>query len=79
MSNQQPTNKQSEQNKKKANANAVLKYSGMAFQMAVIMLLGIFAGKYLDKYFETESAIFTAFLAIISVGVALYLTLKDIK
>ena len=51
----------------------------MAFQMAVIMLAGIFLGKYLDKQFETESAIFTALLAIVSVGVALYLTLKDIK
>ncbi len=77
MSNQQPTNKQSEQNKKKA--NAALKYSGMAFQMAVIMLGGVFLGKYLDKYFETGSSIFTAFLAILSVGVALYITLKDIK
>jgi F0F1-type ATP synthase assembly protein I len=77
LSNQQSTNKQPEQNKKKA--NAVLKYSGMAFQMAVIMLGGVFLGKYLDKYFETESAIFTAFLAILSVGVALYITLKDIK
>ena len=74
---QQPNNKQSEQNKKKA--NLALKYSGMAFQMAAIMLGGVFLGKYLDKYFETESGIFTAFLAILSVRVALYLTLKDIK
>lgn len=77
MSNQQPTNKQSEQNKRKA--NIALKYSGIAFQMAVIMLGGIFLGKYLDKYFETESDIFTAFLAVLAVGVALYVTLKDIK
>lgn len=47
--------------------------------MAVIMLGGIFLGKYLDKYFETESDIFTAFLAVLAVGVALYVTLKDIK
>ncbi len=78
MSSQQQNSKQSEQNKKRT-ANAVLKYSGMAFQMAAIMLGGVFLGKYLDKYFETESAIFTAFLAIFSVGIALYLTLKDIK
>lgn len=51
----------------------------MAFQMAMIMLGGIFLGKYLDKYFETESDIFTAILAIFSVGIALYMTLKDIK
>ena len=77
MSNQQPTNKPSEQNKKKA--NVALKYSGMAFQMAGIMLGGIFIGKYLDKYFENESNILTAFFAILSTGVALYITLKDIK
>ena len=51
----------------------------MAFQMAMIMLGGIFLGKYLDKYFETGSDIFTAILAIFSVGIALYMTLKDIK
>ncbi len=51
----------------------------MAFQMAVIMLLGVFAGKYLDRRFETETAIFTALFAILSVGVALYFILKDIK
>ena len=51
----------------------------MAFQMAVIMLGGIFLGKYLDKYFETGSGILTAFMAILSVGVALFITLKDIK
>lgn len=77
MSNQQPTNKPSEQNKRKA--NVALKYSGMAFQMAVIMLGGIFLGKYLDKYFETGSGVLTAFMAILSVGVALFITLKDIK
>ena len=77
MPNQQPTNKQSERNKSKA--NVALKYSGMAFQMAMIMLGGIFLGKYLDKYFETGSDIFTAILAIFSVGIALYMTLKDIK
>ena len=51
----------------------------MAFQMAVIMLGGVFLGKYLDKHFETGSGVLTAFMAILSVGVALYITLKDIK
>ncbi len=51
----------------------------MVFQMAIIMLGGIFLGKYLDRYFETGSSIITAFSAILSVGLALYITLKDIK
>ena len=47
--------------------------------MAVIMLGGIFLGKYLDNFFETGSGVLTAFMAILSVGIALYITLKDLK
>jgi len=51
----------------------------MAFQMALIMVVGIYAGKYLDKYFGNETSILTAICALLSVGLALYLTLKDLK
>ena len=72
-------NHKKQKSEKKTNANIALKYSGMAFQMAVIMIAGIYLGKYLDKHFENESNILTALCAILSVAVALYLTLKDVK
>ncbi len=78
MSNQQENQKKQE-SKRRKNANIALRYSGMAFQMAVIMIAGIYLGKYLDRYFENETSILTALCALLSVGVALYLTLKDVK
>ncbi|MEM1214973.1 MAG: AtpZ/AtpI family protein [Bacteroidota bacterium] len=54
-----------------------MKYSGMAFQMGIIILLGVFAGKKLDEYFQTEPYL-TVLLALLSIGAALYSTLKDL-
>jgi len=37
-----------------------LKYSGLAFQMASYVIVGLLIGKQLDKYFELEKPILTA-------------------
>ncbi|MCB0636274.1 MAG: AtpZ/AtpI family protein [Lewinella sp.] len=54
-----------------------MKYSGMAIQMGIIILIGVFGGKKLDAYLETDP-IFTVILALISIFAALYVTLKDL-
>ena len=54
------------------------KYSGMAFQMGIIILIGTFIGKKLDAYFQTERPYLTIFLALLSIFTALYVTLKDL-
>lgn len=58
--------------------DAYLKYSGMAVQMGVIMLIGTFAGQQLDARFQTERPYLTVLFALLSIFAALYLTLKDI-
>lgn len=58
--------------------DAYMKYSGMAIQMGVIILLGTLAGQWLDGYFGTERPYFTVLLALLAIFAALYLTLKDI-
>ena len=50
----------------------------MAFQLGVTIFLGVFLGKKLDAYFETEKAYFTILLALVAVVAVLYLILKDI-
>jgi hypothetical protein len=55
-----------------------MKYSGMAIQMGVVILIGTYAGKQLDAYFETEKPFWTVGLALFSIFAALYLSLKDI-
>lgn len=49
----------------------------MAFQMAIIILIGTFLGKKLDEYFQFEQQIMTVVFALFSIFAALYLSLKD--
>ena len=54
-----------------------MKYSGMAIQMGVIILVGVFAGQKLDEHFQTAPYL-TVALALLSIFAALYITLKDL-
>ncbi len=55
------------------------KYSGMAFQMGLIILVGTFLGKKLDEYFQLERPYLTVLFALLSIFAALYLVLKDLS
>lgn len=54
-----------------------MKYSGMAFQMGIIILIGAFAGQSLDTRFHTEKPYLTVLCSLLAIAVALYITLKD--
>ena len=62
----------------KPSPNVALKYSGLAFQIAVVVGLFAFAGVKLDEHYGTERPYFTAGLALVGVGVALYTGLKGV-
>jgi len=53
------------------------KYSGLAFQMIAIILLGTFGGVRLDKLTGWETPVFTIILSLSSVFIAIYVSLKD--
>ncbi len=55
-----------------------MKYSGMVFQMGIIILIGTWAGKKLDERVQTAKPYFTVALALISIFAALYIVLKDL-
>jgi hypothetical protein len=55
----------------------VAKYSGLAFQIGFIILIGAWAGKKLDAYFDTDQPIFTLVCSLCAVFAALYISLKD--
>ncbi len=63
--------------KRQPKADAYLKYSGMAFQMGIIILIGALAGQKLDSHFHTERPYFTVALSLLAIFGALYITLKD--
>lgn len=64
--------------KKKPQANQYLKYSGMAFQLAIVLAVGTYIGTRIDRYFQTDRPYFTAILALFSLFAGFYLTLKDL-
>ncbi len=54
-----------------------MKYTGMALQMGIIILLGVFAGKKLDAYFNFTPYL-TVVFSLLSIFVALYISLKNL-
>ena len=55
-----------------------LKYSGMAIQMGITILLGVLAGQYLDKIVGTSTPWFTIGLSLFATLAAVYLTVNDL-
>lgn len=53
------------------------KYSGMAIQMGITILLGTLLGQWLDEQLQT-SPYLTVLLALFSIFAALYIALKDL-
>lgn len=64
--------------KKKKNPNEVLKYSGMGFQLLIILGIAVYIGQKLDAQFSYEKPYLTALCALIALPVALYSVLKDL-
>jgi ATP synthase protein I len=69
-----------EKNKKRAvsGAKSYAKYSGMAIQMVVILLLFVYGGKWLDGYFDTGKPYFTLGFSLLGIALALYVPLRNL-
>jgi membrane protein DedA with SNARE-associated domain len=74
-------NDDSEKKKKKRfdsqQAQAIAKYSGLAIQMGIIIVLGVLLGQKLDAWLEMEKPIFSLICSLLSVFAAIYYSLKD--
>ncbi len=68
----------SNNNKKKRYLNSYARYSSIAMQMLVIILLGIWGGVKLDGLMDIGFPVFTVLLSFISVGLAIYVVIKDL-
>ena len=58
--------------------NSYQKFLGAAFQMLVTILVGVFAGRYLDAYFFTEKPWFTIIFSLGSIAFALFALIKSL-
>ena len=64
--------------KNRESLNSYVKYSGIAFQMIAIILIGVFGGMKIDKWLKTEKPVFTALLSALAVILAIYYSIKDL-
>ncbi|MCF8228044.1 MAG: AtpZ/AtpI family protein [Bacteroidales bacterium] len=69
--------------KKKEDPNKKLlenyaRYTSIAFQMIVIILLGVFGGIKLDEWVDWDFPVFTVILSILSVILAIYYVTRDL-
>jgi F0F1-type ATP synthase assembly protein I len=53
------------------NLNFYARYSGMAFQMLAIILIGVFGGFKLDEWLHTKP-VMTVILSIVSVALSIF-------
>ncbi len=67
-----------DQEKKISKGTTVLKYSGMTFQIAAYIGVGVFIGKKIDEAVGFNEPYMTALFAIIFLVTGLYVTLKDL-
>lgn len=67
-------------NKNEARNNLKLysKYSSIAAQMLIIILIGVFGGMKLDQWIGWLFPVFTAILSILAVMFAIYIVTKDL-
>jgi len=63
---------------KKNYLNDYAKYSSIALQMLVIILLGVFGGVKLDEWLNLKFPVFTVILSLLSVTIAIYSVVKDL-
>lgn len=70
--------KKKELRKNKERLSSYVKYSGIAFQMIAIILIGVFGGMKIDKWLKTDKPVFTALLSVLAVILAIYYSIKDL-
>ncbi|MCU0370886.1 MAG: AtpZ/AtpI family protein [Bacteroidales bacterium] len=64
--------------KKKKSLDNYTRYSNIAFQMLVIILIGVFGGIKLDEWLNLTIPVFTIILSILAVILSIYTVTRDL-
>jgi len=62
---------------KKNGPNPFLRFSGLAFQMGILIGLGAWGGTELDAYYQNEKPVFTIILCLAAIAISLYLVIRE--
>ncbi|MGM0611877.1 MAG: AtpZ/AtpI family protein [Bacteroidota bacterium] len=70
--------KDNQNKEKKTKLYNYARYSGIAFQMMIVIVAGVWGGVELDNLLNIEFPVITIVLSLLSVGVAIYIAIKDL-
>jgi hypothetical protein len=62
---------------KKDNLDKYIKYSNLAIQMLVIILGGVYLGKWFDNKYDTNN-LYTSIIGVIATLLAIYLGIREL-
>lgn len=65
--------------RKTSSSNKYLKFSGIAFQLAVLIAIAIWAGGKLDEMMQNEQGYMTALLVVLAFGGFMYNLFRDLE
>ena len=72
-------NHKDQERKPKERLNNYARFTGIGFQMLVIISLGVFAGVKLDEHYPNQYQIFTIICSFASIGLSLYSVINQVS
>jgi len=69
---------QSQKKQPKKQLHKYARFSGIAFQMIVIIVLGAYAGRKLDEAYPNENQLFTIICLLLAVAISMYYVIKQV-
>ncbi len=78
MDKQNPSEKRNRRVQRQKQIDAYVKYSGLAFQMAALILLGYWLGGKLDKLLGLSFPAFTILLILVFLSLSFYSLIKSL-
>lgn len=78
MDKQNHSNRQNQRPQRQSQINEYVKYSGLAFQMAALILLGYWLGSKIDKWLDLSFPAFTIILILTFLSVSFYSLIKSL-
>lgn len=69
---------QSQKNPRKKQLHKYARFSGIAFQMIVIIVLGALGGNKLDEKYPNRYQLFTIICSLLAVAISMYYVIKQV-
>lgn len=70
--------KRKDKDSKKSSAYYFARFSGLAFEMLGIIVLGVWGGNKLDQLCDADFPLWTVILSLLAVFASLFLVIKDV-